>query len=141
MTEEKLREEWNYFKVEGEDALCYWLENLPNKIKASDDELVFFFNYKLMHGPKDTKFLALTGYKGVQKILTDYITSNDKKDYYYLDAILGLSCYGEESIFDLLEEALQSNLKNSFCSKKYVLYWLGIIDFKRAKDILKKYKS
>ena len=139
-TEERLRAEWNYFKVEGEEALCNWLKELPSWVKASNQEIVLFLNYKLMHGPKDSKFLALTGFKEAKNILKDYITHNDKKDFYYLDAILGLSCYGDEEIFDLIEERLKSDIQESFCSRKYALYWLENIDFKRAKDILEKYK-
>ena len=140
ITEEKLREEWNFYKVEGEEALCNWLRDLPDLIKESEQDILFFLNFKLIHGPKDSKFLALTGYSGVKHILENYISSNDKKDFYYLDAILGLSCYGEESIFDIIDECLRSDFKDSFCNKKYVLHWLEKIDFKRAKDILEKYK-
>ena len=138
--EEKIREDWNYYKVEGEEALCIWLRDLSEKIGVTSNEIVFLLNYKLMHGPKDSKFLALTGYKEAEAILKNYINSNDKNDFYYMDAILGLACYGEESIFDLIEERLQSDFKDSFCSKRYVFHWLEMLDFERAKDIVTKYK-
>ena len=138
--EEKIREDWNNFKVEGEGELCFWLRGLSKKMGVTSNEIVFFLNYKLMHGPKDSKFLALTGYKETEDILKNYIISNDKNDFYYIDAILGLACYGEDSTFDLIEERLQSDFKNSFCSKRYVFYWLEMLDFERAKDIIKKYK-
>lgn len=139
--EEKLREDWNYFKVEGEGALINWLRDLNVQLNISSEELVFFLNYKLMHGPKDSKYLALTGYKEVKEILRRYIDSNGKDDFYYMDAILGLSCFGDDSVFDIIEECLALDFKNSFCSKKYVFHWLEMLNYERSRKIVQTYKN
>jgi len=139
--EKKLRDEWSFYKVEGDELLQNWLEGLPSWTRATNEEIVNFFNYKLMHGPKDIKFLAMAGYKEVEKFLWDYIRSNDQRDIFYMDAILGLSVFGEEAAFEFIEKSLESDLEHRFSSNNYVLYWLKKLDIKRAKDIVIKYKE
>ena len=64
MVEKRIREEWSFFKVEGDEAIKNWLEGLPSWTKLSHYDLVYFFNFKLMHGRKDTKFFGFSWLSG-----------------------------------------------------------------------------
>ena len=58
-----------------------------------------------------------------------------------MDAILGLSVFGNESAFEFIEKSLNSDIEDRFSDNKYVLYWLKKLNLEKAKNIVSKYKN